>query len=91
MYYVEGLIGPGTVDTGPSKDAGRVPRTRRVAPTLTRDARAAERVLADAERLGLDLVGGTRELVDDGVQLFADAVDKLLSTVDAKLARQPTG
>jgi transaldolase/glucose-6-phosphate isomerase len=91
VHYVEALIGPDTVNTVPPTTLDAFRAHGRVEPTLTRDAPAAERVLADAERLGLDLTGVTQELVDDGVRLFADAADKLLGAVDAKLARQPTG
>lgn len=91
VYYVEALIGADTVDTMPPKTMDAFRDHGRVAPTLTRDLPEAERVLADAERLGLDLAGVTRDLVDDGVRLFAEAADKLLGVVDAKLGRQTTG
>jgi transaldolase/glucose-6-phosphate isomerase len=91
VYYIEALIGPDTVDTMPPKTMDAFRGHGRVEPTLTRDVAEAERVLAEAEDLGLDLAGVTRDLVDDGVRLFAEAADKLLAAVDAKLARQPTG
>jgi transaldolase/glucose-6-phosphate isomerase len=55
-----------------------------VAQTLTQDVDAARHILAEAERLGLDLTGVTSALVDDGVKQFADAFDKLLSAVGKK-------
>ena len=63
----------------------------RVAITLTQDVAEAERVLAEAERLGLDLEGVTRDLVTDGVKLFSDASDKLLAAVQGKLAQRQAG
>ena len=63
----------------------------RVAITLTQDVAEAERVLAEAGRLGLDLDGVTRDLVTDGVKLFSDAADKLLAAVRAKLDQRKAG
>jgi transaldolase/glucose-6-phosphate isomerase len=90
-HYVDTLIGPDTVNTLPPKTLDAFRDHGRVEQTLTQDLADAERVLADAKRLGLDLAGVTRDLVDDGVRLFAEASDKLLGAVGAKLARQPAG
>ena len=55
-----------------------------VAATLTQDIPGAERVLSEAQRLGLDLDGVTKALVDDGVKQFADAADGLYAAVADK-------
>ena len=91
VLYVETLIGPDTVNTIPPKTMDAFRDHGRVAVTLTQDVPDAERVLADAERLGLDLDGVTRDLVTDGVKLFSDAADKLLAAVQGKLARRQAG
>ncbi|HTI31243.1 MAG TPA: bifunctional transaldolase/phosoglucose isomerase, partial [Sphingomonas sp.] len=85
--YADALIGPDTVDTIPpaTMDAFRDHGT--VAQTLTADVDAAKKVLADAERLGLDLDGVTAKLVVDGVKLFADAADTLYGAVAGKRAK----
>ncbi len=85
--YADALIGPDTVDTLPpaTMDAFRDHGT--VAQTLTADVDAARHVLAEAERLGLDLDGVTTQLVTDGVKLFADAADTLYGAVAAKRAQ----
>ena len=44
-------------------------------------------MLAEAERLGLDLDGVTDRLVEDGVKQFAEAFDKLLGAVADKRAK----
>ena len=54
--------------------------------TLTEDVAGALAVLADAERLGLDLTGVTDALVIDGVQKFAQSFDDLLAAVAGKRA-----
>jgi transaldolase/glucose-6-phosphate isomerase len=91
VLYVESLIGPNTVDTIPPKTMDAFREHGRVAWTLTQDVPEAERVLAEAERLRLDLEGVTRDLVTDGVKLFADAADKLLAAVRNKLAQRRAG
>ena len=84
VMYVEQLIGPETVNTIPpaTMDAFRDHGT--AAETLTKDVDAAMRVLAEAEKAGLDLDGVTRDLVTAGVESFAEAADKLLGAVADK-------
>ena len=84
VLYVDQLIGSDTVNTMPpaTMDAFRDHGT--VAPTLAADLDAARHVLAENERLGLDLPGVTKTLVSEGVQSFADAFDALLGAVAAK-------
>jgi len=84
--YVDSLIGPDTVNTMPPKTMDAFRDHGKVAATLTADVPAARRILAEVERLGLDLGGVTSALVDDGVKQFADAADALLAAVAAKRA-----
>ncbi|MFN3519084.1 MAG: transaldolase [Sphingomonas sp.] len=82
--YVDTLIGPDTVNTMPPKtlDAYRERGTARV--TLTEDLDGARKVLADADRLGLDLPGITERLVEEGVASFSKSFDDLLGSIEAK-------
>ncbi|MCC6103881.1 bifunctional transaldolase/phosoglucose isomerase [Acetobacter sp.] len=84
VLYVDSLIGPHTVNTLPpaTMDAFRDHGT--VKETLGTGIDAARHVLAEAERLGLNLEGVTRILVDEGVTSFAEAFDGLLGSVAAK-------
>jgi transaldolase/glucose-6-phosphate isomerase len=86
--YLDTLIGPDTVNTVPPKtlDAFRERGTARV--TLTEDVDGARKVLADAERLGLDLAGVTDKLVQEGVASFTKAFDDLLGSIQAKQPAQ---
>ena len=84
VLYVEELIGPDTVNTMPPATMDAFRDHGAVRMSLTEDLDGARRVLADAERLGLDLAGVTAGLVDDGVKSFADAFDALLGAVAAK-------
>ncbi|KDE19604.1 transaldolase [Acetobacter aceti 1023] len=86
VLYVESLIGPQTVNTLPpaTMDAFRDHGT--VAETLGSDIANARQVMEDAQRLGLNLEGITKTLVEEGVLSFADAFDGLLGSVAAKQA-----
>ncbi|WP_157221133.1 bifunctional transaldolase/phosoglucose isomerase [Flavisphingomonas formosensis] len=84
--YVDTLIGPDTVNTMPPKTMDAFRDHGTIGLTLTEDVDGARKVLAEAERLGLDLAGVTRDLVEDGVKQFADAADALLGAVAAKRA-----
>ena len=84
--YIDTLIGPDTVNTMPPKTMDAFRDHGTVAQTLTEDVAGAKQVLAEAERLGLDLNGVTAALVEDGVKQFATAFDGLLGAVGAKRA-----
>jgi transaldolase len=85
--YVETLIGADTVNTVPpaTLDAFRDHGVAR--STLAAGLDEARQVFAEIERLRLPLDAVTRQLVDDGIQLFAEAHDKLLAAVAAKRDR----
>ena len=85
--YVDSLIGPDTVNTIPPKTMDAFRDHGTVARTLDANLDEAKHVLAEAERLGLDLNGVTEKLVEDGVKLFADAADALLGAIAAKRAK----
>ena len=82
--YVDTLIGRDTINTIPpaTMDAFRDHGTPQ--ETLTADIDEAKHVLAEADRLGLDLDGVTETLVEEGVQSFAKAFDELLGSIAAK-------
>nr|WP_299696517.1 bifunctional transaldolase/phosoglucose isomerase [Hydrocarboniphaga sp.] len=82
--YVDTLIGRDTVNTMPPKTMDAFRDHGTVAETINQDIESAKRVLADAERLGLDLAGVTADLVVDGAKQFTDAADALLAAVGAK-------
>ena len=85
--YVDTLIGPDTVNTMPpaTMDAFRAHGV--VRETLTEDVDGANAVLAEVERLGLDLNTVTTDLVADGVKKFSEAFDQLLGAVADKRAK----
>ena len=85
--YIDTLIGRDTVNTMPPKTMDAFRDHGTVAETLTDDIEGAKHVLAEAERLDLQLNGVTETLVGEGVTSFAKAFDDLLGSIAAK---QPT-
>jgi transaldolase/glucose-6-phosphate isomerase len=82
--YIDQLIGPDTVNTMPPKTMDAFRERGTIAPTLTDDIAGARRVLAEVERLGLDLGTVTGRLVEEGVASFATAFDDLLGAIARK-------
>ncbi len=82
--YIDTLIGPDTVNTMPPKTMDAFRDHGTVSETLTADVEEARRVLAEAERLGLDLDDVTGTLVEEGVASFAKAFDDLLGAIAKK-------
>jgi transaldolase/glucose-6-phosphate isomerase len=83
-HYADNLIGADTIDTLPPKTMDAFRDHGRVAPTLTEGVEVAKAELVEAERLGLDLDGVTKQLVVDGVRSFSDSYAKLLQAISRK-------
>ena len=82
--YIDSLIGPDTVSTMPVKTMDAFRDHGTVEETLTRDIDQARHVLAEVERLGLDLDEVTDRLVIEGVAAFARSFDTLLAAIAQK-------
>ena len=84
--YVDGMIGPKTVNTIPPHtleaflDHGVVERT------IDRDLESARGVLKDIADLGIDLKNVTDELEKEGVKAFADAYQSLLDSIGQRMS-----
>ncbi|GBD98445.1 transaldolase [bacterium BMS3Abin07] len=84
LLYVDNLIGPGTVNTMPPntleafRDHGKVERT------IDKDLDEAFEVLDTLDKIEVDIGMITDELEDDGVRLFREAFDSLLSLIKEK-------
>ncbi|CAN5751766.1 transaldolase [soil metagenome] len=87
VLYVETLIGPDTVNTMPVPTMEAFLDHGTVARTVDADYDAAHKVAKDLAALGISLDGITRQLENDGIDLFAASYDELLSGVDAKRAQ----
>ncbi|MGH0037465.1 MAG: bifunctional transaldolase/phosoglucose isomerase [Myxococcota bacterium] len=89
--YVHSLVGPDTVNTlpGATYEAFKESETPRCAlgdrsATWEADLAEAREALASLESLGISLKATTDQLLTQGVQLFADAFDALLATIEER-------
>ena len=82
VIYVEELIGPDTVNTMPVATIDAFRDHGQLRNSLTEDLPGAQKVMDDLARAGISLKAVTDKLTDDGVKLFADAFDKLLTAVE---------
>ncbi len=84
VLYVEELIGPDTVNTMPPATMDAFRDHGKPRASLEENVDEAERVMAAMGRVRISMDRVTEALVHDGVRLFSDAADKLLSTVARK-------
>src|SRR5438132_11255491 len=84
VLYVEELIGPNTVNTVPPATLDAFRDHGKPRDSLEENVEAAQGLLGDLSRAGISLDAVTAKLVEDGVRLFADAADQLLSAVAKK-------
>jgi len=87
VLYIEGLIGPDTVNTMPPETLKAYLAHGAVQPSLLQGLDDARQCLAEAGHLGIDLAAVTEQLQVDGVAAFAASFDKLLAAIDGKRQR----
>lgn len=83
--YIDTLIGKETVNTIPPAtfDAFRDHGT--VAQTLETNLDEAKAVMANLESVGISMKAVTDQLLEEGVKLFADAFNELLTAVEKQI------
>ncbi|MFN0058142.1 MAG: bifunctional transaldolase/phosoglucose isomerase [Planctomycetota bacterium] len=84
VMYVEGLIGRDTVNTLPAPTFAAFRDHGVVAETLSQDRAGARRTIAALAAHGIDLGQVADRLLNEGLQLFMDAFDRLLGAVERK-------
>jgi transaldolase len=84
--YVEGLIGPDTINTVPPATLEAFARHGVAARTIDADLDRARADLAAIEALGVRMADVTDFLLADGVKRFADSYDALLAAIERKRA-----
>ncbi|NVN87588.1 MAG: bifunctional transaldolase/phosoglucose isomerase [Rhodopseudomonas sp.] len=84
VLYVEELIGPNTVNTVPPATLDAFRDHGKLRDSLEENVDDARAALAGLASAGISLDAITDRLVIEGVQLFADAFDKLLGAVAHK-------
>ncbi|MCH7607076.1 MAG: transaldolase [Chloroflexi bacterium] len=82
--YVDGLIGPDTVNTMPPQTLDAVLDHGAVSPTLEGTGASANQTLDALEAAGVDMAEVTAKLLRDGVASFAASYDAVLASVEAK-------
>jgi transaldolase len=83
--YVDELIGPDTVNTMPDATIEAARDHATPARTVDEDVDAARELLRELESIGIDLDDIVlRQLVDEGVQAFADSYESLLDSLRRK-------
>lgn len=84
VLYIEELIAPDTVNTIPPATMDAFRDHGKVRASLENNIEQATQTMAALDRCGISIDAVTKKLVEEGVQLFADAFDKLLSAVARK-------
>jgi transaldolase len=84
--YVDSLIGPDTVNTMPDATIDAFERRGTLACTINRDLDQAHQVMADLERVGVDMADVGRTLEDEGVASFTKSFDELMGALNDKAA-----
>ncbi|MBI4191122.1 MAG: transaldolase [Betaproteobacteria bacterium] len=83
VVYVEELIGPDTVNTIPPATFDAFRDHGRVRPSLTEGVESARDTMSRLAQVGISMERVTDKLLDEGLLLFSEAFDKLLSAVDS--------
>jgi transaldolase len=84
--YVDGLIGPDTINTLPEATIAAFEDHGTVATTIESDVDHARRTLDRLEAIGVSMTEVGRTLEDEGVASFTKSFDDLLVTLEAKRA-----
>src|SRR5437660_8193424 len=90
VMYVEELIGKDTVNTVPPATLDAFRDHGQLRESLTENVEAARKIMEDLAKAGISIQEVTDKLTDEGVQLFADALDKLLQAVEKGTKREVT-
>lgn len=92
LIYVEPLVGKDTVNTMPLNTLESLLDHGNVRPdTIIKGVEEAIQTVHKLEKAGLDLVKIGAQLQKDGVQLFADAFDSLMRTIEIKKLQSAKG
>ncbi len=84
--YVDGLIGPDTVNTVPPETLEAFLDHGTVARTVDRDVDAARAAVEKLSSVGIELDEVTDQLLVEGVQKFASSFDNLLQSLETRRA-----
>ncbi|HQU37961.1 MAG TPA: bifunctional transaldolase/phosoglucose isomerase, partial [Anaerolineales bacterium] len=83
-YYVDNLIGPETVNTIPPATLDAFKDHGKAEMTLMRGVEDAQNDIAQLEAIGISMDVVTKELEDEGIKSFDEAITHLLATIDER-------
>jgi transaldolase len=84
VLYVEELIAPGVVNTMPEGTLHAFADHGEATRVLSESTAAADEVLRDAERAGVDLAAITAQLEREGVESFCASYHELIDRIETK-------
>jgi transaldolase/glucose-6-phosphate isomerase len=84
VTYVEELIGPDTVNTIPPATFDAFRDHGKCRPSLEASLDDAHDTMSCLEQVGISFKAVTDQLLDEGIKVFNEAFDKLLSVVEKK-------
>ena len=84
VLYAEELIGPDTVDTMPLETIEKFLDHGQVKKNIENDLPGAQQALDSLEQVGIHYDQVTQQLLDEGVQKFADSFHQLFAGIDGK-------
>ncbi len=91
VLYIEGLIGPDTVNTVPPATLSAFKDHGHVANTLVAELDGAREAVYNLEKLRVDLDGITEKLQVDGAAKFSKSYEQLIAAIDEKVEKIRTG
>jgi transaldolase len=86
VMYVEALIGPETINTMTPETIDAYRDHGTPAARLEEGATEAAAQLKQLAEMGIDLAAATQELEHEGIKKFVEPFDKLIATLQAKIA-----
>jgi transaldolase len=84
VLYAEQLIGPNTVDTMPLETIENFRNHGQAGLTIENNIEEAHSELGALEAIGITYDQVTKQLLDEGVQKFADSFHSLFKTIESK-------
>jgi transaldolase len=91
VLYAEELIGPDTVDTMPLETIEKFRDHGRVRYSVEDNIEDAHKTLDALEKLGIHYAQFTQQLLDEGVQKFADSFHELFTGIEGKKQAMKAG
>jgi len=87
VMYVEGLIGPDTINTMPQATIRAFKEHGKVRRTVDSNLENARTIIENLKAAGIELQSVTTQLEDEGIEGFSKSYAALIAHVEEKSAR----